>query len=164
MGLLPDTQNCGLRMRRECRERFPHLRFQRKPLVSEPAMHNGTCVNHVPWCMSGSLTNGGGENGARTFPAFPAHAQPAILRIWSEAHEVEVPLHIHFCHLLGFWRYHCVVCPLGLRMNKVLGQMTRFQTPHTKQKQKQKQQPQTTTTTNTRQNQTHWNTQAHLNT
>ena len=26
MGLLPDTQNCGLRMRRECRERFPHQR------------------------------------------------------------------------------------------------------------------------------------------
>ena len=23
MGLLPDTLNCGLRMRRECRERFP---------------------------------------------------------------------------------------------------------------------------------------------
>ena len=23
MGLLPDTQNFGLRMRRECRERFP---------------------------------------------------------------------------------------------------------------------------------------------
>ena len=23
MGLMPDTQNCGLRMRRECRERFP---------------------------------------------------------------------------------------------------------------------------------------------
>ena len=26
MGLLPDTQNCGLRMRRECRERFPRHR------------------------------------------------------------------------------------------------------------------------------------------
>ena len=26
MGLLPDTQNCGLRMRRECRERFPRRR------------------------------------------------------------------------------------------------------------------------------------------
>ena len=26
MGLLPDTQNFGLRMRRECRERFPRLR------------------------------------------------------------------------------------------------------------------------------------------
>ena len=37
MGLLPDTLNCGLRMRRECRERFP-------------------------WCMSGSITRGGGEN------------------------------------------------------------------------------------------------------
>ena len=24
MGLLPDTYNCGLRMHRECRERFPH--------------------------------------------------------------------------------------------------------------------------------------------
>ena len=26
MGLLPDMQNCGLRMRRECRERFPRQR------------------------------------------------------------------------------------------------------------------------------------------
>ena len=25
MGLLPDTQNCELRMRRECRERFPAI-------------------------------------------------------------------------------------------------------------------------------------------
>ena len=25
-------------------------------------MHHGTCATHVPWCMSGSLTNGGGEN------------------------------------------------------------------------------------------------------
>ena len=31
--------------------------------------------------MSGSLTRGDGE----TFPAFPAHAQPAILGIWQEA-------------------------------------------------------------------------------
>ena len=62
MGLLPDTQNCGLRMRRECRERFPRQRHQRKPLVSNPGMHHGTCVTHVPWCMSGSLTSGGGEN------------------------------------------------------------------------------------------------------
>ena len=62
MGLLPDTQNWGLRMRRECRERFPRHRLQRKPLVSDPGMHHGTCVTHVPWCMSGSLTSGGGEN------------------------------------------------------------------------------------------------------
>ena len=55
MGLLPDTSNCGLCMRRECRERFPRRRIQRKPRVSDPGMHYGTCVTHVPWCMSGSL-------------------------------------------------------------------------------------------------------------
>ena len=49
-------------MRRECRERFPRHRHQRKPLVSDPGMHYGTCVTHVPWCMSGSLTRGGKEN------------------------------------------------------------------------------------------------------
>ena len=40
---------------------FPRHPLQRKPLVSDPAMHHGTCVTHVPWCMSGSLTSGGGE-------------------------------------------------------------------------------------------------------
>ena len=84
MGLLPDTQNCVLRMRWECRERFPRHRFQRKPLVSDSGMHHGTCVTHVPWCMSGSLTCVAGK----TFPAFPAHAQPAILHIWQEAHAI----------------------------------------------------------------------------
>ena len=62
MGLLPDTQNCGLRIRRECWERFPRHRLQRKPLVSDPGMHYGTCVTHVPWYLSGSLTRSGGEN------------------------------------------------------------------------------------------------------
>ena len=53
MGLLPDTQNCRLRMRRECRERFPPPQQ-----VSDPDMHHGTCVTHVPRCMPGSLTSG----------------------------------------------------------------------------------------------------------
>ena len=26
--------------------------------VSNPDMHHGTCVTHVPWCMPGSLTSG----------------------------------------------------------------------------------------------------------
>ena len=30
----------------------PPLRF------SDPDMHHGTCMRHVPWCMSGSLTRG----------------------------------------------------------------------------------------------------------
>ena len=51
MGLLPDTQNCRLRMRRECREGFPDT------AVSDPDMHHGTCVTHVPCCMPGSLTS-----------------------------------------------------------------------------------------------------------
>ena len=62
MGLLPDTWNCGLRIRREWRERFPYHRFQRKPLVNDPGMHQGTCVTHAPWYMSGSLTGGGRVN------------------------------------------------------------------------------------------------------
>ena len=41
---------------------FPRHRLQRKPLVSDPGMHHGKCVTHVPWCMSVSLTHGGGEN------------------------------------------------------------------------------------------------------
>ena len=39
MGLLPDTQICGLRVRRECRERFSRHRLQRKPLDSDTGMH-----------------------------------------------------------------------------------------------------------------------------
>ena len=58
MGLFPDM----LRMRRECRERFPRHWLQRKPLVSDPGMHHGTRVTHVPWCMSGSLTRAGREH------------------------------------------------------------------------------------------------------
>ena len=49
-------------MRRGFRERFPHHRLQRKPLVSDLGMHQGTCVTHVPWCMWRSLTSGGREN------------------------------------------------------------------------------------------------------
>ena len=30
----------------------------RAPLVSDPDMHHGTCVTHVPCCGPGSLTNG----------------------------------------------------------------------------------------------------------
>ena len=42
-------------MRWECRKRM----FS--PPVSDPDMHHGTCVTHMPWCMLG-LVNGGGEN------------------------------------------------------------------------------------------------------
>ena len=62
--------------------------FYPPPRFSDPDMHHGTCVTHVPWCMSGSLTSSflWSRPRGKTFPAFPAHAQPAILRIWQEAH------------------------------------------------------------------------------
>ena len=41
---------------------FPRHQLQRKPQVSDPGMHCGTCVTPVSWCMSGSLTCDGGEN------------------------------------------------------------------------------------------------------
>ena len=55
----PLARYVNLRMRQECWERFPRHRHQRKPLVSDPGMHHGTCV---AWCTSGLLTRGGGEN------------------------------------------------------------------------------------------------------
>ena len=83
MGLLPDTWNCGLCMRRECRVRFPCHRLQRKPLVTDPGMHHDTCVTHVPWCMSGSLTRSGGEN----VPGIPGTSATRDCSIWQEPHE-----------------------------------------------------------------------------
>ena len=56
--------------------------FKGKPLVRDPGMHHGTCVTHVPWCMLGSLTGGGGEN----VPSIPSECATRILRIWQEAH------------------------------------------------------------------------------
>ena len=58
--------------------------LQRKPLANDSGMHHGTCLTHVPWCMSGSLTLGGGEN----VPGIPGACAPAILRIWQEAHGI----------------------------------------------------------------------------
>ena len=49
-------------MRRECRERFPGHRLQRKPAANDPGIHHGMCVTHVPWCMSGSLIRSGEKN------------------------------------------------------------------------------------------------------
>ena len=73
MGLLPDTLSRGFRMRWECRERFSRHRLPKEPLVSDPGLHHGTCVTHVPWCMSGSLTPGGGENVPGIPGAFATH-------------------------------------------------------------------------------------------
>ena len=94
VALLPHTQNCGLRMRRECRGRLPRHRLRRKPLVSDPGMHHGTCVTHAPWCMSGSLTLGGVEN----VPGIPG-----ACTTHSFAYLVNDPLNRHIPDKLGHY-------------------------------------------------------------
>ena len=51
MGLLPDT----LKLPVAHTLGMPGT-FSPSPQVSDPDMHYGTCLTHVPWCMPGSLT------------------------------------------------------------------------------------------------------------
>ena len=95
IGFLPDTQNCGLRMRREC---FLHHRFQSKPLISETSMHHGTCVKHMSWCMSRSLTKGGGEN---------VHGIPGACAARNFAYLVRGPWQPDALMLLCWWQSVC---------------------------------------------------------
>ena len=81
----------------------PRHRLQRKTLVSDPVMHHGTCVTHVPWCMSGSLTRCGEE----IVPGIPDACAPAILRIWQEAHCLSLGYiidHISKMYILALWQ------------------------------------------------------------
>ena len=71
-------------MRRECRERFPRHILQGKLLVNCSGMHHGTCVRDARAVMHVGIANPRWQE--KTFPAFPAHAQPAILLICQEAH------------------------------------------------------------------------------
>ena len=69
-------------MRRECRERFPHHRWLAIPTCITVVRH-ARAVMHVGitklWFPLKSVVG-------KTFPAFPACAQTALLRIWQEVH------------------------------------------------------------------------------
>ena len=41
---------------------FPATDFKGNRQLAIPACNHGTCITHVPWCMSGLLTRGGGGN------------------------------------------------------------------------------------------------------
>ena len=69
--------NCGLCMRRECRECLPAT----------------ACATHVPWCMSGSLTNSfiWGQWRVKRSRHSPRMRNPQFyLSIWQEAHYLEI--------------------------------------------------------------------------
>ena len=67
-------------------ERFSRHQLETKPLVSDPGMHHGTRVTHVPWCMSGSLTHFGGEN----VPGIPGAWATRDFTYRARAHAVEI--------------------------------------------------------------------------
>ena len=69
--------------------------------ASDPGKYHGTCVTHVPWCMSGSLTCGGGEN----VPGIPGECATPIVRIWKEAHVGFSLPFIHASYALGRFDY-----------------------------------------------------------
>ena len=83
MDLLPDKQNFGLRMRRECREVFPATDFKGNHGLAITACITArasrtcrdACGDHQP------------VKAGNTLPVFQAHAQPAVLRIWQEAND-----------------------------------------------------------------------------
>ena len=52
--------------------------------VSDPDIHHGTCVTHVPRCMPGPLTNGGA--GVENVPGIAGSAQPPMSGIWWEVY------------------------------------------------------------------------------
>ena len=74
---------------------FPAIDFTGK---SRHASRHG--VTHVSWCMSGSLTRGGGEN----VPGISRRMRnPQFLRIWQEA---------HYGRFKGCWQFavHIFTC------------------------------------------------------
>ena len=78
--------------------------FSPPPRFSDPDMHHGTCVTHVPWCMPGSLTSGflwswwWGKRSRRSRrmrnPQFYVSAKRPIPR-----HTIQVPKRQPFKHL-----------------------------------------------------------------
>ena len=90
----------------------PRRRFQRKPLVSDPGMHHGTYMTHVPWCMPGSLACSDGE----TFPAFPAHAHPQFC-VSGKRPMMKHGLYLaHFDNVGSMWRLHIYDVPCTIHV------------------------------------------------
>ena len=56
--------------------------FSPPPRISDPDMHHGTCVTHVPWCKPGSLTGqvGDGENVSGISSACTTRNFPYLVR------------------------------------------------------------------------------------
>ena len=91
-------------------------------------MHHGTCVTHVPWCMSGSLTCGDGEK----IPNIPGACTPAILPIWQEAHSPPTPPKVHKVHVSQPLSSCWPVCNSMLYWNQIHRKSPAFTLPDQK--------------------------------
>ena len=117
IGLLPDTWNNLLRMRRECRECFPRHRLPREPLVSDPdcitALASRTCRDACRYPQHAVA--------GKTSHAFLMHAQPvrgplrqigAVVLLYFPHPDWTVDQTVDFSMILDtlmpIWR-HCIV-------------------------------------------------------
>ena len=92
-------------MRRECRERFPLHRVPKEPLVSDPDMHHGTCVTHMPWCKWGNVPGNPGACATRNFTY--------LVRVpWRQSHTVAYELSSHLLYGLHFFSFIAVTVAL----------------------------------------------------
>ena len=83
MGLLPDMQNCRLRMRRGMPGTFPPLRLRRNRQLAILA-----CITtRASRTCRDAYRDRWPAVARKRFLAFSAHAQAVILRIWQEAHD-----------------------------------------------------------------------------
>ena len=81
--------------------------FSLPPWASDPDMHHGTCLTHVPWCMPGSLTSGflwGQWRGKRSQhsrrmrnPQFYIYGKRPIGQNLSKYVSPSIPLVPHIC-------------------------------------------------------------------
>ena len=116
MGFLPDTWNCGLRMRRECRERFPRHRGLAIPTcITARAWRTRRDACRERW-LAVSFEVGGGKNVPGTPGACATKNFMHLVRgPWNNFRIVSKPftLSIHsarsyIAHLYNFWLYHCI--------------------------------------------------------
>ena len=111
---------------------FSRHQLKRKPLVSDPGMHHGTCVTHVPWCMSGSQTGGGGKNvpgipGACATCSFTHLARGPLNQPLRSEQYAYISYIIHE-HLQGIWLTRLHITLLQKKFSPNLGMSGHQQT------------------------------------
>ena len=92
-----------------------------KPRVRDPDVHHGTCVTHVPWCMSGSRTSG--FLWSRRWGKFSRHSR----RMRNPRFYVFGKRPIHYHHCANFiWRHWTSKMPVRYNLSSVWVRLSIF--------------------------------------